>query len=115
MDTQSIYQDVIKFATAKHVASALSKNPDLPKEDQMINSLMRIKKLRTEVWAVKLADRITNLQEPPLYWYYNKKMQYLEEARIILNELGAGNDFLAERLKKKIEEYANIVNPEFDR
>lgn len=131
MDTQSLYQDAIKFATAKHFAevqtvpgtnlpyvvhlssvtmevilasfhtpdfnlgyaiqvallhdtiedtattfdelkvrfgievatavSAVSKNPDLSKEDQMMDSLKRIKKLPHEVWAVKLADRITNL------------------------------------------------------
>lgn len=179
MDTQSIYQDVIKFATEKHVAmeqtvpgtdlpyvvhlsnvamevilasfhtpdfnlgfaiqvallhdtiedtattfdelkikfgydvamavSALSKNLDLPKEEQMIDSLKRIKKLQPEVWAVKMADRITNLQDPPSSWYSDKIKKYFQEAGLILNELGDGNDFLAKRLTKKMVEYANFI------
>src|SRR5574343_437981 len=48
--------------------SALTKNSSLPKEQQMQDSLSRIKKLQSEVSAVKLADRITNLQPPPTHW-----------------------------------------------
>src|SRR5690606_33419343 len=36
---------------------ALTKNSALPKDEQMQDSLMRIKKLKPEVWAIKLADR----------------------------------------------------------
>src|ERR1019366_7794812 len=39
---------------------SLTKNSELPKEEQMQDCLTRIKKLQTEVWAIKLADRITN-------------------------------------------------------
>lgn len=53
--------------------SALTKNSDLPKDKQMQDSLTRIKELQPEVWAVKLADRITNLQPPPLHWDNQKK------------------------------------------
>ncbi|WP_291144541.1 HD domain-containing protein [Flavobacterium sp. UBA7680] len=45
--------------------SALTKNSDLPKEEKMLDSLNRISKLKKEVWAVKLADRITHLQNLP--------------------------------------------------
>lgn len=41
--------------------SALTKNKALPKENRMRDCLARIKKLPKEAWAVKLADRITNL------------------------------------------------------
>ena len=58
---------------------------------------------------MKLADRITNLQEPPVRWSNEKKIKYREEARMILNELGSGNDFLAMRLRKNIEEYSNFI------
>lgn len=84
---------------------ALTKNTKLPKDQQMADSLNRIKKMPLEIWAVKLADRITNLQPPPVHWDNEKKITYLEEAKIILNELKAGNEFLARRLKTKIEEY----------
>jgi guanosine-3',5'-bis(diphosphate) 3'-pyrophosphohydrolase len=89
--------------------SALTKNIELPKEQQMLDSLARIKKLQSEVWAIKLADRITNLQKPPSNWDNAKKIKYQQEARTILNELKYGNDFLANRLEAKIEEYGNYL------
>jgi len=88
---------------------ALTKNSELPKEQQMPDSLRRIKKLQSEVWAVKLADRITNLQQPPSNWDNTKKIKYQKEAQRILNELKDGNDFLAKRLEAKIEEYGNYL------
>lgn len=90
--------------------SALTKNSELPKEQQMQDSLTRIKKLPAEVWAIKLADRITNLQQPPPDWDREKKIKYQNEARIILSELKDGNDFLARRLKAEIEKYGNYIN-----
>ena len=91
---------------------ALTKNQALPKEQQMMDSLMRIKKLPVEVWAVKLADRITNLQPPPSHWDNEKKKKYRTEAQFILDELGTGNLFLADRLKEKILEYEKYIGTE---
>ncbi|MBK8245312.1 MAG: bifunctional (p)ppGpp synthetase/guanosine-3',5'-bis(diphosphate) 3'-pyrophosphohydrolase [Saprospiraceae bacterium] len=90
--------------------SALTKNSDLPKDKQMQDSLTRIKELQPEVWAVKLADRITNLQPPPLHWDNQKKINYHYEARVILKELNNGNKFLAKRLEGKILEYDEYIN-----
>lgn len=92
----------IEVATA---VSALSKNTDLPKSRQMQDSLKRIMELPSEVWAVKLADRITNLQPPPSKWDNAKKIKYRMEAQLILDSLGSGNDYLAARLATKIKEY----------
>lgn len=90
---------------------ALTKNEALEsKTAQMKDSLERIKKQPKEVWAVKLADRITNLYHPPYYWKDNKKLKYIEEARLILDALGEGNAYLAERLKGKIEGYYEFLN-----
>ena len=88
---------------------ALSKNSQLQKEDQMADSLNRIKAQPFEVWAVKLADRITNLQPPPTHWNEKKKLNYLTEAMLILKELGHGNDYLAIRLQLQIDEYRNYI------
>lgn len=90
--------------------SALTKDKKLPKEQQMRDSLTRVKKLQAEVWAIKLADRITNLQSPPPQWDNSKKIKYQEEARIIYTELRDGNEFLARRIEAKIEEYGNYIN-----
>jgi guanosine-3',5'-bis(diphosphate) 3'-pyrophosphohydrolase len=84
---------------------ALTKNEGLYKEEQTADSLVRIKKLQKEVWAVKLADRITNLQPPPSDWSKEKILHYQLEARLILHELKEGNNYLALRLKDKIDHY----------
>ena len=107
-DTSTTYEELENnFGTAIAVAvQALTKNQDLPKGEQMKDSIQRIKKMPKEVWAVKLADRITNLQPPPEYWSKAKRLEYQEEARIILTELKDGNEYLAGRLEKKIKEYS---------
>ncbi len=86
----------------------MTKNESLSKGEQMQDSLQRIKKLQKEVWAVKLADRITNLQPALSHWDEMKKVKYKDEARVILNELQDGNDFLARRLNASIEVYNKI-------
>ena len=52
---------------------ALSKNNILKsKQEKMTDSLARIKEQPREIWMVKLADRITNLQPPPGHWNAEK-------------------------------------------
>jgi (p)ppGpp synthase/HD superfamily hydrolase len=97
----------IRFAQS---VSALSKNKNLPKAQQMQDSIDRIKEMQKEVWAVKLADRITNLQKPPARWSLKKKKAYQSEAKLILEELGKGNEYLAKRLEAKINEYEAYFN-----
>lgn len=89
---------------------ALTKNDALPKAGKMADSLARIRQQPPEVWAVKLADRITNLQEPPAHWDGAKIRQYQQEAEAILAALGGGHAYLAERLRGKIEEYGAYGN-----
>jgi len=101
-------------AKVANAVLALSKNPQLSKEQQMHDSLNRIKEQPAEVWAVKLADRITNLQEPPTVWDKLKKLNYQNEARIILSELKEGNEYLAKRLEEKIEQYDNYMKSQLN-
>lgn len=110
-DTDTTFAEVEQnFGTeVANAVLALTKNQALPKEEQMMDSLQRIKKLPHEVWAVKMADRITNLQKPPLHWDNEKKKKYRAEAQVILDELGEGNVFLAERMKGEIEGYGKYI------
>ncbi len=85
--------------------SALSKDKTLAKELQMADSLRRIRQQPSEIWVVKLADRITNLQPPPSHWTREKIEQYRAEAIEILNALGEASDLLAVRLREKIDGY----------
>jgi (p)ppGpp synthase/HD superfamily hydrolase len=91
--------------------NALSKNGTIKsKKEQMTDSLERIKKQPKEVWMVKLADRITNLQPPPLNWDQEKISNYQQEAKLIYDNLKDASKFLADRLKKKIDNY-NLEKP----
>ncbi len=107
-DTPASYGDVAArfgVAVADGVLS-LTKDTALPsKTAQMADSLVRIRQQPVEVWMVKLADRITNLQPPPAHWDAAKIAAYRVEAQTILDALGAGDTWLAARLRRKIEGY----------
>jgi guanosine-3',5'-bis(diphosphate) 3'-pyrophosphohydrolase len=110
-DTETAYDELAAAfspAIAEAVA-ALTKNKSLPKPDRMNDSLQRVRKLQKEVWAVKLADRITNLQPPPKHWDAEKIKAYKLEAREILESLRGGNEYLEARLQLKIGEYERYI------
>lgn len=89
---------------------ALSKDPRLPKAEQMADSLARIGQEPREIAAVKLADRINNLQGPPVYWTREKRIAYREEARTIHRALAAAAPFLGQRLMAQIERYGDYID-----
>lgn len=84
---------------------ALSKNPNLEKSQQLTDSLTRIEQQPKEIWMVKLADRITNLQPPPAHWTTEKILRYQQEAIEIHDRLQTASPYLALRLAKKIHNY----------
>lgn len=86
---------------------ALTKDSSLKtKPERMIDSLNRIQDQPLEVWRVKLADRISNLGQPPHYWSATKISNYQAEARLIYDALHPASDYLAERLAYKIDQYS---------
>jgi 5'-deoxynucleotidase YfbR-like HD superfamily hydrolase len=85
--------------------AALTKDQALPKPERMADSLRRIREQPREVWMVKLADRITNLEPPPAHWEEDKKRRYLDEAREILSALGEASGALRQRFERKLSEY----------
>lgn len=88
---------------------ALTKDKSIAKHLQMEDSLKRIKQQPSEIWMVKLADRISNLQSPPHYWTKEKKIYYREEAISIYETLKDASYFLALRLANKIENYKAFI------
>ena len=106
-DTKTSYDDILDNfgpAVADGVQS-LTKDKRLPKSAQMADSLKWIKNQPKEVWAVKMADRITNLQAPPSRWSQEKIAKYRLEALLIHEELKGANELLADRLLAKAEAY----------
>lgn len=110
-DTDTGYEELSNTFSEEIAAGvlALTKNETLPKEEQMPDSLRRIKVLPKEIWAVKLADRITNLQKPPELWSTSKKSSYLEEAVAIATYLKGGNAFLEKRIHELIQSYTTYL------
>jgi (p)ppGpp synthase/HD superfamily hydrolase len=84
---------------------ALTKDESLPKPARMADSLRRIRQEPREVWLVKLADRVTNLEPPPPGWSLEKRRVYLTEAGEIHAALEEAHSALAARLMQKMREY----------
>jgi len=89
--------------------AALTKNGDLPKPERMPDSLRRIREQPPEVWMVKLADRITNLQPPPSHWTTVKARAYRDEAIRIRDALGEASPYLRARIDAKIDAYEEFI------
>ena len=107
-DTEVTYEELKEIfgITVADGVQVLSKNKGLAtKAEQMKDSLERIQSQPKEIWMVKMADRISNLQRPPAYWDNDKIKGYCEEALIIYDTLNQGNTIIACRLMTKIEDY----------
>jgi hypothetical protein len=113
-DTDATYKQIVT-EFGKEVAEgvlALTKNKKLQKEEQMKDSLERIRVEPKEVWMVKLADRITNLQPPPSHWDKDKIIRYREEASKIHQALESADTMLSLRLLEKIGAYEKYIPDE---
>ena len=88
---------------------ALTLNKRLPRAEQMPECLGRIRQQPREIWMVKMADRVTNLQPPPPRWSAARIRDYHRESGVILEALAEASPFLAERLRSKLGDYADFV------
>lgn len=106
-DTQTTLEEVkTTFGeSVAHGVLALTKDISVEKNLQIRDSLQRIKAQPSEIWMVKLADRISNLQAPPYYWDKDKILRYRADAMEIYETLKDASPFLASRLAGKIEDY----------
>jgi (p)ppGpp synthase/HD superfamily hydrolase len=85
---------------------ALTLDPSIAsKADRVRDSLKRIQQQPREIWIVKMADRITNLNPPPANWRQAKIDRYRQESHMIYAALKDASRFLAQRLKHKTEAY----------
>jgi (p)ppGpp synthase/HD superfamily hydrolase len=106
-DTETTVEDIeSRFGPAiARGVSALTKDPSLAKPDAMRDSLCRLRAEPASVRAVKLADRIVNLQSPPDSWSRARRGRYADEGELILAELGEACPPLADRLRQRIRAY----------
>lgn len=88
---------------------ALSKDPTLRKEDQIADSLERIRHQGPEIWIVKMADRIVNLSSAPDNWTRSRKLKYKAASQAIHAALHTADGTMAARLARKIEQYDQFL------
>jgi (p)ppGpp synthase/HD superfamily hydrolase len=106
-DTDAGYEDILRLFGEKTASGvlALSKDPSVEKGKRLLHSLERIRKEPREIWMVKMADRISNLQKPPESWSRKKISGYLEDSYLIYKNLKEGSSYLSVRLLDKINKY----------
>lgn len=105
-DTAITYDD-IKQNFGERVANgvfALTKNLDLPKREQIIDSIQRIIVQPKEVAMVKLSDRLFNIRDRVPSWNDEKLKYYKIDAQIICDSLG----FVSPSLKKALQHAIDI-------
>lgn len=110
-DTDTTRQE-LELIFGKDIADgvwALTGDPKLLKDYRLTDSLAKIRQLPREVGAVKLADRITNLQAPPKNWSKSHIREYMYDSQQILQALEGANEYLEKRLAAKIDEYQQYL------
>ena len=103
-DTPATYDEVAgRFGRA--VADGVDALTKRNVPDKMADSLQRIRLQPREIWVVKLADRIANMDAPPHYWTAEKRRAYREEALVIADALGSAAPVLDARLRGRVAAY----------
>ena len=87
-----------------HGVDLLTKKDGLP----LLKYFKGIKDGGRDVSAIKMCDRIINLQKPPASWNADKIFEYYEESKVILEMLGWSSAYISGRLKLKIELYEEM-------
>ncbi len=112
-DTTCAYDEILR-AFGERVAdgvAALTKDERMAsKREQIEDSLQRIQHQPKEIWIVKMADRITNLSEPPYHWDSEMRRNYRQGARLIHEALKSAHSLLADRLDAKIRDYVKYCS-----
>lgn len=113
-DTAVTHEDIFNFfgQDISDAVSALTKNKSLSKSSQIQHSLQRILRKPKEIWAVKLADRVANLQQSIFLndskWTKAYKEYYRDEAILINETLGKCSNHLSQKLSNLITIYNRI-------
>jgi (p)ppGpp synthase/HD superfamily hydrolase len=110
-DTKIGYQKIREvFGTeVANGVDALSKKKEIKKSQRLRENLDRILMQPREVWMVKLADRISNLQIPPFDWPNEKVKSYLKSSKKIHKNLNYASPYLEMRLQEKIQDYEQYI------
>lgn len=102
-DTNTTLVEIEAEFSARVAAGVAALSKHAEKGDlAMADSLERIRKEPREVWLVKLADRISNLETRLAHWSPEKCMRYADEGETILQALGSASPLLSALLEQRI-------------
>lgn len=93
-----------------NAVKALTKNDNLPYDERLKDSLKRISEFSYEIGAVKMADRICNLQDIEPKWNKEKSVNYLNDSILIYNYMKDSNKKIAKQLLDCIKNYEKNIN-----
>lgn len=105
-DTPVTEKEMLKHfkPTIVHGVDLLTKKEGLPLPDYLLN----IQEGGTDVSAIKMCDRIVNLQKPPAHWDAKKIEDYYDESILIFEILGENHEYASRRLDMKIDLYEEM-------
>ena len=101
-DTETTYDELVELF-GKAIADFVMEVTDdksLPKEIRKILQIEHAAQASYEAKLVKLADKISNLRDiassPPASWDSNRKQEYFDWAKKVVDQLGGTNQVLEE-------------------
>lgn len=105
-DTKVTGKEMLKHFQPQvvHGVDLLTKKEGLPIPDYLLN----IQDGGIDVSAIKMCDRIVNLQRPPAHWGADKLEEYYDESILIFEILGENHDYVSRRLDMKIDLYEEM-------
>ncbi len=84
----------------------------LPKDERKRLQIEHAPKLSVRAQVIKLADKISNLgsiiSSPPPDWDYDRKKQYFEWAKQVVDGLSAPNPILKAEFEKTYERFGEV-------
>ena len=109
-DCVALFDDVADGVAALSKDDSIKEANKLSKIEQLKENLSRIKAAPDYVACVKLADRCSNLKAFPAMWSREKIANYLDEAKLIADELGYASEGLHARLLHRIAEARMVLS-----
>lgn len=117
-DTQTSFEEIVSLfgKTAAKGVLALSKNSNLPKEQQLSDSLNRILQQPNEIAQIKIADRINNFADIPPTWSAEKVQSCYHDGVQIYEKLSNRcPDALTQLFKQTLDDYKKNAFTNFNK
>jgi (p)ppGpp synthase/HD superfamily hydrolase len=116
-DTRTTAEELIEQFGQDVAALVMEMTDDkrLPKAERKRLQIEHAPTITTRAQTIKLADKISNLRSlltsPPVDWDYERKRQYFEWARQVVDALSAPNRVLLDEFERVYERVGELNSP----